>query len=335
MLTQSSKVFLPIAGLAFVFAAGYMILTGDRDGFLLFLALSVVATCAGIAVARVRENEFPPPVTADAPPPEHRDVVPGQPLGGGLWAATGATALGLLFAGFVLGPLATGAGLVLSVASVVGWMTTVSAEHTGRRIDLAPLGLPVMGLFTIFALMFFISRVLLAVPEQASTAIALAVAVLILGGASLVAVRPSVSGGAITGALAVAGVLLIAGGLVAAAAGQREVHRPAGVSSGPVSIEAVSSQFDLKEFELQADLPAEIRFHNKDENVPHNVAIYGDDKYTQEIFVGDILPGPLTTEYRFEAPHPGEYFFRCDVHPNMAGKVKVVPAEGEEHGGEH
>jgi plastocyanin len=331
VLTQSSKVFLPISGLAFVFAVGYMVLTGDRDGFLLFLALTVVAACAGIAVARVRENEFPPPVPADAPPPEYRDVVPGQPLAGGLWSATGAAAVGLLVAGFVLGPLASGAGLVLSVAAVVGWMTTVSAEHTGRRFDLAPLGLPVMGLFTIFALMFFISRVLLAVPEQASTAIALAVAVVILAGASLVALRPSVSGRALTGALAVSGVLLVAGGLVAAAAGQREVHRPPGISAGPVSIEAVNSQFDLAEFEIQADLPAEITFHNKDENVPHNVAIYGDDKDTSEVFVGDILPGPTTIDYRFEAPHAGEYFFRCDVHPNMAGKVKVVPAEGEEH----
>ncbi|HEX2273951.1 MAG TPA: cupredoxin domain-containing protein [Acidimicrobiales bacterium] len=333
MLTQSSKVFLPLSAVALVFAVGYMVLTGNRDGFLLFLALTVVAGCAGIAVARVRENEFPPAVPPDAPPPEYRDVAPGQPLVGGLWAATGALALTLLLTGFVLGPLATAGGLVVAVATVVGWMTTVSSEHTGRRIDLAPLGLPVLGLFTIFALMFFISRVLLAVPEQASTAIALAVAVVILGGAAVVALRPSVSSRTLAWVLAVSGVLLTAGGIVAAAAGQREVHRPPGVSAGPVSIEAVNNQFDLQEFELQADVPAEIRFHNEDENVPHNVAIYGDDKYTQEIFVGDILAGPVTIDYRFEAPHPGEYFFRCDVHPNMAGKVKVVPAEGEQEGG--
>ncbi|HEV3401800.1 MAG TPA: hypothetical protein VG078_08250 [Acidimicrobiales bacterium] len=334
MLTQSSKVFLPLSGVALVFAIGYMVLTGNRDGFLLLLALSTVAACAGIAVARVRENEFPPPVAADALAPEYRDVRPGQPLAGGLWTATGALAATLLLTGFVLGGLATGAGLVLAVTTVVGWMTTVSSEHTGRRIDLAPLGLPVLGLFTIFALMFFISRVLLAVPEQASTAIALAVAVAILGGASLAALRPSMSSRTLAAVLAISAVLLTAGGVVAAAVGQREVHRPPGISAGPVSIEAVNSQFDRTEFELQADLPAEISFRNDDENVPHNVAIYGDDKYTHEIFVGDILPGPVTIDYRFDAPHAGEYFFRCDVHPNMAGKVKVVPAEGGEHGGE-
>jgi plastocyanin len=331
VLTQSSKVFLPISAVGLVFGVGYMVLTGNRDGFLLLLFLAVVASCAGIAVARVRENEFAPTVPADAPAPEYRDVAPGRPLVGGLWAATGALASTLLFLGFVLGPLATVGGLVVAAATVVGWMTTVSGEHTGRRIDLAPLGLPVLGLFAIFALMFFISRVLLAVPEQASTAIALAVAIVILGGASVVALRPRVSSRALAAVLAASGLLLTAGGLVAAAIGEREVHRPPGVSAGPVSIEAVNSQFDLQEFELTADLPAEIKFHNNDENVPHNVAIYRDDQYTQDVFVGDMFPGPTTIEYRFDAPHTGEYFFRCDVHPNMAGKVKVVPAEGEEH----
>ncbi len=331
MLTQSSKVFLPISALALVFAVGYMALTGNRDGFLLLLGLMVVAAGIGLALARVRENEFPPPVPADAPPPEYRDVMPGQPLGGGLWAATGAAAFALLLTGFVLGPLATVGGLVLVAATLVGWMTTVSGEHTGRRIDLSPLGLPVLGLFTIFAVMFFMSRVLLAVSAEASTAIALAVAVVILGTCAFVALRPSVSGRTLAWVLAVSGVLLTAGGIVAAAVGQREVHRPPGVSAGPIAIEAVNNEFDKKEFELQAHLPAEISFQNKDENVPHNVAIYRDEQYTQDVFVGDILPGPITIDYRFEAPDPGDYYFRCDVHPNMAGKVHVVPAEGGEH----
>ena len=331
MLTQSSKVFLPISALALVFAIGYMAFTGNRDGFLLLLGLMVVAASAGVAVARVREGEFPPPVPADAPPPEYRDVVPGQPLAGGLWAATGALAVSLLLAGFVLGPLATLGGLVLAAATVIGWMTTVSGEHTGRRIDLSPLGLPVLGLFTIFAVMFFMSRVLLAVSAEASTAIALAVAVAILGVASVAAVRPSISSRALAWTLAVSGVLLIAGGIVAAAVGQREVHRPPGVSAGPVSIKAANNEFDKKEFELQAHLPAEISFRNEDENVPHNVAIYRDEQYAEDVFVGDILPGPITIDYRFEAPDAGDYFFRCDVHPNMAGKVHVVPAEGGEH----
>ena len=328
MLTQTSKVFLPISAVALVFAGGYMALTGNRDGFVLLLTLTVVAGMAGIAVARARENEFAPPVAADAPAPELRDVTVGRPVGGGLWSATGALSLALLAAGFVLGPLAVGAGLVLALATVVGWMASISGDHTGRHFDLSPLGLPVLGLFAIFSLMFFISRVLLAVPEQASTAIALAVALVILGGASWAALRPSISSRAMLAALAVSGVLLTVGGIVAASVGQREVHKPEGVSEGPVSVEAVNNEFKEKEIELQAGLPAEIEFENKDK-VPHNVAVYGDPEYTREIFVGDVLPGPVTISYRFQAPPAGEYFFRCDVHPNMAGTVKVV---GEEAG---
>ncbi len=331
MLTQSSKVFFPLSGVALVFAIGYMALTGSRDGFLLLLGLTVVAACAGVAVARVRENEFPPPVPADAPPPEYQDVVAGQPLAGGLWAATGALSFALVLSGFVLGPLATAGGLVLTAATLVGWMTTISSEHTGRRIDLSPLGLPVLGLFTIFAVMFFMSRVLLAVSAETSTAIAIAVALLILAIASVVALRPSVSSRTLAWVLAVSGMLLIGGGIVAAAIGQREVHRPPGVSAGPVSIKAVNNEFDKAEFELQAELPARISFRNEDENIPHNVAIYRDEEHTDGVFVGDVLPGPITISYLFEAPPAGEYFFRCDVHPNMAGKVHVVGAEGGEH----
>ena len=57
----------------------------------------------------------------------------------------------------------------------------MSADTTGRQINLLPIGIPVLGLFCIASLMFFMSRILLAVPEQASTFIALAVAVIILG----------------------------------------------------------------------------------------------------------------------------------------------------------
>lgn len=331
MLTQASKVFLPISAVAFVFAAGYMALTGNRDGFVLLLSLMLVAGFAGIAVARARENEFVPPLAPDAPDPEFSDVAVGRPVTGGLWSATGALSFALIMAGFVLGPLAIGAGLALALATVVGWMASISGDHTGSRIDLSPLGLPVLGLFAIFSLMFFISRVLLAVPEQASTGIALAVAVVILGVGSLAALNPSVSSRSMVGALAVSGVLLTGGGIVAASVGQREVHKPEGISEGPVSVEAFNTEFKEKEIELQADLPAEISFNNKDK-VPHNVAIYTDREATRKVFVGDVLPGPITISYRFQAPAAGDYFFRCDVHPNMAGTVKVV-GEGAGEGG--
>src|SRR5918997_5318748 len=151
MLTQSSKVFLPLSGLALVLAVAYGISSGNRDGVLLFLGLMVVAAFAGIVVNVHRENLVGRPVPADAGAPELRDVVPVRPVVGGLWPVLGALALTLVLLGFVIGPVPAIAGAALGGAALVGWMTGISADHTGRELSLLPLALPVVGLFAIFS----------------------------------------------------------------------------------------------------------------------------------------------------------------------------------------
>ncbi|MFN2606360.1 MAG: cupredoxin domain-containing protein [Acidimicrobiales bacterium] len=323
MLTLPSKVFLPLCAVAFVFALAYGMTTGDRDGVLLLLGLMAVAAYAGISVTRERANEYAPPVPADAPGPELRRVAPTRPLAGALWPAAATVAATLVLLGFVIGPVAAIAGLVLAVATVVGWTTGVSADHTGRVLNLMPLGIPVVGLFTIFSLMFCLSRVLLAVPEQASTAIALAAAVVILGTASLVSVKPALSRQSLVAILAVAGLVLTGGGIAAAAVGPRKIEKPAGISAGPVKESASGLQFLQKDLTLKAGLPADISFNNKDSAIPHNIAIFSDPGFTARVFTGDIVPGPTTVDYRFTAPPPGTYYFHCDVHPTMQGKLLV------------
>ena len=332
MLTQSSKVFLPLSGLALVLAFAYGISSGNRDGVLLFLGLMVVAAFAGIVVNAHRENLVAQPVPADAGAPELRDVEPSRPVVGGLWPVLGALASTLLLLGFVLGPVPAAAGLTLGAAAVVGWMTGISADHTGRELNLLPLNLPVVGLFAIFSLMFFMSRVLLAVPEKAATTIALLVAVAILAGAALVTLRPRLSSGSLVGLLAVSGVLMAGGGLVGAAAGQRELPHAQGPHAATVDVAAKGNQFTKKTIELPAEHPPEIVFENRDPNVLHNVAIFSDAQYTHREFTGDVFAGPETMRYRFRALPAGTYYFRCDMHPtSMVGEVHVEKAaHGEE-----
>ncbi len=328
MLSQSSKVFLRLAGLATVMGLAYGLVTGNRDGVLLYLGLAIVATFAGVAVTVVRENEFVPASAADAPPPKTHPVSWARPVAGGLWPAMGAASVALVLCGFFVGPVAAVAGLVLGAATVVGWMTGISADHTGHHLDLTPLGLPVVGLFTIFGLMFFMSRVLLAVPEHAATITALAVPVVILGAATLLVVRPSLEKRSIIAILAVAGVVLAAGGIGAAGIGSREIHHPEGRAGEPVQIQAKGIAFVEKEIELKAELPAQISFDNQDPVAdPHNVAIYADPGFTEGLYIGSAIPGGEQIDYRFEAPPAGEYVFRCDIHPAMQGKVIVI-AEG-------
>jgi plastocyanin len=64
-----------------------------------------------------------------------------------------------------------------------------------------------------------------------------------------------------------------------------------------------------------------IKFTNS-EPVPHNVSFFkGSDATGENVFRGDIVTGPVTKQYRFAAPGPGEYYFQCDVHPNMKGRA--------------
>jgi plastocyanin/uncharacterized membrane protein len=64
-----------------------------------------------------------------------------------------------------------------------------------------------------------------------------------------------------------------------------------------------------------------LTFDNEDDGVPHNVAIYEDDSAAQSLFVGDLVEGPKTVTYDVPALDPGQYYFRCDVHPQMNGTL--------------
>ncbi len=109
--------------------------------------------------------------------------------------------------------------------------------------------------------------------------------------------------------------------------GQIEVGGTPGGGGAPnatVHITAQTLAFDLGEFTLPANTEATIVFENKDDAVPHNVAIYTDDTFATVLFKGQIFNGVATMEYAVPPLDPGTYVFRCDVHPNMTGAVTVA-----------
>lgn len=95
--------------------------------------------------------------------------------------------------------------------------------------------------------------------------------------------------------------------------------------AGPtITIDAVNVLFTTDRLEAPADEPFVIAFDNRDSGVPHNVAIYRDDSAEDELFVGEIFPGPAERNYEVEALPTGSYFFQCDVHPTtMIGTIEV------------
>jgi plastocyanin len=72
-------------------------------------------------------------------------------------------------------------------------------------------------------------------------------------------------------------------------------------------------------------------FDNQEPGVPHNVSIYTDQSATESLFQGDVVTGPGSVSYQVPALDPGEYFFRCDIHPSdMVGTV-VAGGTGPVH----
>jgi plastocyanin len=307
---------------ALLFGLVYRLAAGDLLGTTLFLMLAVVAFVLGVMVATVRENEVVTPVAPDAGPPEVRPVAVAPVPGGAGWPLLGGVAVALVVVGLVVSPIMVAAGALVGLAAAAGWLSRAGAETTGRLPNLMPIGLPVVGLFAIGSLMFLISRILLAVPEQASTAIALFVALLIMTGASLAALRPSISSRSLVAGLAVAGVLLTAGGVVAAAKGERHTERPEAAETGGLEITAKGLAFDKQDLPLKADAETQIHFTNDDAPTPHNIDIQSDGGQT--IFRGDLVTTKTTTIYTFKAPAAGTYKFQCDVHPQMKGTVTVT-----------
>jgi plastocyanin len=92
-----------------------------------------------------------------------------------------------------------------------------------------------------------------------------------------------------------------------------------------VDLSAEDNTFSTDEINVPPGAHLTITFENMDA-VPHNFAVYESTLATEEIYVGETITGPdQSTTYEFDAPaEPGEYFFRCDIHPvEMVGDLIV------------
>jgi plastocyanin len=100
--------------------------------------------------------------------------------------------------------------------------------------------------------------------------------------------------------------------------------RPVEPSIDPdaLAIAADDLAFSTTALSAPAGEPFQIAFDNH-ESAPHNVAIYGDDSATEKVFGSDPFSGPALVTYDVPPLAAGSYFFRCDVHPDMAGELTV------------
>jgi plastocyanin len=91
-----------------------------------------------------------------------------------------------------------------------------------------------------------------------------------------------------------------------------------------IQLRAQNLLFDTRSLTARPNAPVVIQFNNADAGVLHNFALYNNNTASQKIFGGELVTGPIVTNYRFTSPAAGTYFFRCDVHPDtMTGSFAV------------
>lgn len=210
----------------------------------------------------------------------------------------------------------------------------MSDDNMMRDRLILPILIPVGALAFILFLALVMSQVLLNVPAEIATAVAIMTAINLLIAFSVMAAKPD-GGRLLLIGLCTIGVVPLLLGAAATAVnfpGEEEEEESAG--GGEVTVAAEALAFDSKELKIPADTAFTLVFNNK-EAQPHNVSILESQGSATALFRGDVVTGPTEEEYEVDAIPAGEYYFQCDVHPTMSGAVVAEGGggEGESSGG--
>jgi plastocyanin len=213
------------------------------------------------------------------------------------------------------------------------------SREVRRRVSMGFL-LPIAAIVGLGIIVFAFSRILLALDPDIAPFVALLFALNVLVGCALAAALPGRRSFAFLGTVLVA--TIIGGGIAGAVVGEYPVHslvqehqeptgeptaEPTGTPTGeppaaPATIIAENLAFNTDELSFPPEAEVSLTLRNDDSGIPHNVAIY-EGPGGETIFQGETISGPAEVTYTFTTPGPGEYYFQCDVHPDMNGSVAV------------
>jgi plastocyanin len=120
-------------------------------------------------------------------------------------------------------------------------------------------------------------------------------------------------------------VLAACGGSTSSSAGASDSTSGGGtvaVVDGNVDLSAENLEFDASVIEAPAGEEFTITFTNL-EAVPHNVVVLTEEG-GDEIVAGNVIDQADSTDtITVPALEPGEYFFFCEIHPDMNGTIVV------------
>jgi plastocyanin len=198
-----------------------------------------------------------------------------------------------------------------------------------------PIIVPLGALLLIAAFAIGFSRILLSVPHEVATVIAVVMAANVLTACAVLALRRDPNRSMMSELAIIVLYPVVVGAVLATMNLDEAAHEGDVTNGGPppapgvtTQVSASGSAFNESEIVLRAGETNELTFVNEDP-IDHNIAIYEDDSASAEIFKGELVSAGETT-YSIEGPpEPGEAYFQCDVHPNMNGTaVFEAPASG-------
>jgi len=237
VFTTASRIYLGFAAVAAVLGIAYSV-TSDTgldgsspewSGTIEFAGLLFAAIVMAVALIVTRDADVPAP-TDDAKPVLSPGSMATQPSTWPIFAAIGT---GFLLVGTVAGIAWTGLGVALLGAAVLesaalSWSERLSGDPAFNRAQRARTMLPMEIPLTVAAgaavIAISLSRVLLAVSVDGAVAVAAVVAILVLSVGTFVALRPAMSAGAVQAAAVVGAAVLLAGGVIGAIVGEREIE---------------------------------------------------------------------------------------------------------------
>ena len=96
---------------------------------------------------------------------------------------------------------------------------------------------------------------------------------------------------------------------------------------GPVNVTVVARNlaYDKRTIAASPGADMTVVLDNQDSGVLHNIAFYTNRSGSTKIYVGELTAGPGKLTEKFKAPaSAGNYFFRCDAHPDQMTGTFVV-----------
>ncbi len=263
MLTTGSKLFYGMSGVAIVAAVIYGIITngvdhggvfnlltsdgatnallgpitfgykggvGDHVGYAILMGFGVCSLGMGIATSAFRDADAS--ALAGLAGIDTVGLV-SETSGPNYWPIVSAFGVSLVVIGLATQPVTFIIGLVVLVVATLEWTISAWAEQLSGdqvankkyRNDLfGPVEVPVAVLIGIAAVVFCVSRILLAVSKAGSAWVALGVAGVVFVVAVVLSTRPKIGRNLVAALIVVAALAILAAGIVGGIAGTREIE---------------------------------------------------------------------------------------------------------------